>query len=527
MHYRIPFILTLFICCNLTNAITYYVSPKGDDASLGTSPDHPWKTCAKVNDAKFIPGDTILFARGGEWRDHLQSSSSGEAGKPITYDAYGNGAKPKFLGSDLLENTKFAPAGDNKYSYAIGTQADSALCDHVFIPSTWASGTLTITTTSDPHSDGKVYTACLRGNVLFSNRKNHLVFRNLIVDETAGQLNEGINQGYGIRIEGSTDVLVESCEAYRCGRHNIAVINSTEFVGRHLLSAYVVPKMPGDNTAYVSYADANAPVAKCTSVWDDIKADHMDDGKGGQYLTFVSHGDNQGLITLENSELTNKASFMSAPVIVKHTTLKQNASIENFGKGLLIDSVTLLDSSAIDQWGSDGTIQNCVAKLTPTGGGPTGYGSAIVLRDKANLNVIRFNTLVTGRFSCLEVAGENSVTSCYGNIMIADGSTLAKGSGTLRATDIAFTDYNFFSPTATFSGKSLADWQAMGFDRHSLAGNPEFDTATPNSFELKPGSPCIAAAKVAAQNVPPLDFAGQKRPPTAPSIGAFEGPAAH
>jgi len=31
-------------------------------------------------------------------------------------------------------------------------------------------------------------TVCTRGNVVFSNRKNHLVFRNLVADETAGEM---------------------------------------------------------------------------------------------------------------------------------------------------------------------------------------------------------------------------------------------------------------------------------------------------------------------------------------------------
>jgi hypothetical protein len=510
------------LCCKLAAATTYYVSPTGSDDSAGTSIEKPWKTCTKVDAFKFAPGDIILFQRGGEWRDRLQASSDGAEGLPITYDAYGDGAKPRIYGSDVLENSKFTPSGQNQYAYSSASQADSALCDHVFIQSTWTTGTLTITTTSDPRTDGKLYTACVRGNVIFSNRKNHLVVKNLIADETAGQLNDGPVQGYGFRIEGSTDVLLDSCEALRCGRHNFAAINTTGFVGRHLISSFAVPNMPGDNTAYVSYADGGAPVAKCTSLWDDISATHLENGKGGEYLTFVSHGDNQGLITIQNSVVTNKLSFMSGPVIVKHITLKQSASIENWGTGVLIDGVTLLDSSAIDQWAKSGIIQNCVAHLTPTGGGPTGYGTAILCRDKANDNIIRFNTLVTGRFSCLELAGENSHTKYYGNIMIADGSTVIKATGPLTSTDIASADYNFFAPTASFSGKALSDWQAQGFDRHSLTGDPMFTDLAVGKLDLKAGSPCIQASKLDSADVPPEDFSGKARSNTTQSIGAYE-----
>jgi len=282
MPQKLLAVISLIVLCGrLASAATYYVSPSGNDSNVGHSETQAWKTCAKVNETKFAPGDKIRFQRGGEWRERLQGSADGAEGSPVTYDAYGDGAKPKLWGSDLLDNAKFTPAGAGKYSYTLSLQADSALQDHAFIPSTCIARTLTITTNTDPRTDNKAYTACLRGNVIFSNRKNHLGFRNLIVDETAGQLNEGVVQGYGVRIEGSTDVLLENCEALRCGRHNFAAINSTRFVGRHLISSYVVPNMPGDNTAYVSYADAGAPVAKCTSEWDDISATHLENGKGG------------------------------------------------------------------------------------------------------------------------------------------------------------------------------------------------------------------------------------------------------
>jgi len=57
----------------------YYVNPKGDDANDGKSEAKAWRSVAKVNATTFAPGDQILFARGGEWRDSLKASSSGSA----------------------------------------------------------------------------------------------------------------------------------------------------------------------------------------------------------------------------------------------------------------------------------------------------------------------------------------------------------------------------------------------------------------------------------------------------------------
>ena len=151
------FLLILIFVANapVAFASTFYVKPAGDDAADGKSVDRAWKTCAKVNAAKFSAGDVILFQRGGQWRESLNCSSDGAAGSPITYDAFGNGAKPTFFGSDLLDPSKFTSAGTDAWTYPLPTQANAALADHVFIKSEWKDGKLTITQSSDPRGDGK------------------------------------------------------------------------------------------------------------------------------------------------------------------------------------------------------------------------------------------------------------------------------------------------------------------------------------------------------------------------------------
>ncbi len=251
-------VLTL-LSCAVHAGTAYYVSPGGDDVRDGRSIATGWKTCAKVNGAKFEPGDTILFECGGKWREQLKASSSGADRAPIVYGSYGKGAAPQFIGSDILANNQFKPAGGGKYTYALAAKSDAVLQDHVFIESSWtgaSGGVLTLTLPDNPATNGKVYTACTRGNVIFSNRQDHLVFDNLVADETAGQLDDGTVQGYGFRIEGGTDVKVSNCEANRCGRHNFAAINTAGFVGIHLRAAYAQPKMPGGNTFYASYGDS-------------------------------------------------------------------------------------------------------------------------------------------------------------------------------------------------------------------------------------------------------------------------------
>jgi hypothetical protein len=82
----------------LVSATTYYVSTTGLDTNPGTQAQ-PWKTIAKVNALSFSPDDFILFKRGETWSETLIPPSSGSAGNPITFGAYGMGDLPTIDGS--------------------------------------------------------------------------------------------------------------------------------------------------------------------------------------------------------------------------------------------------------------------------------------------------------------------------------------------------------------------------------------------------------------------------------------------
>ena len=87
----------------------YYVSNSGSDSYDGTEQTHttgstgPWQTIAKVNSSTFNPGDSILFKAGDTWREQLTVPSSGSAGNPITFGAYGSAtSSPIISGTNLL-----------------------------------------------------------------------------------------------------------------------------------------------------------------------------------------------------------------------------------------------------------------------------------------------------------------------------------------------------------------------------------------------------------------------------------------
>ena len=96
------FISILFLAASLS-ATTYYVDATGgNDSNSGLTEALAWKTIAKVNASSFSAGDSILFKRGETWREQLTVPSSGSAGNPITFGAYGTGADPIISGADLV-----------------------------------------------------------------------------------------------------------------------------------------------------------------------------------------------------------------------------------------------------------------------------------------------------------------------------------------------------------------------------------------------------------------------------------------
>ena len=75
---------------------TYYIDPeKGCDSYDALSPENAKQSYRSLH---LLPGDTILFKRGTVQRDVLEMTE-GERDAPITYGAYGEGEKPRFLGS--------------------------------------------------------------------------------------------------------------------------------------------------------------------------------------------------------------------------------------------------------------------------------------------------------------------------------------------------------------------------------------------------------------------------------------------
>jgi hypothetical protein len=103
MRMRILFFALCMVPLLPARAATYYVDAEhGNDSNNGNSPTAAWKSINKLGQQKLLHGDTILLRRGQIWREQLNLQSSGEAQRPITIDAYGEGSLPEISGADVV-----------------------------------------------------------------------------------------------------------------------------------------------------------------------------------------------------------------------------------------------------------------------------------------------------------------------------------------------------------------------------------------------------------------------------------------
>lgn len=92
----------------------------GNDLNDGRTPAKAWRSIAKVNTITLRPGDKVLFKRGGKWRGQVVVKQSGVDGDPITFGAYGDGARPILDGSETVSNWQTLGGG----TYSSKTDAE-------------------------------------------------------------------------------------------------------------------------------------------------------------------------------------------------------------------------------------------------------------------------------------------------------------------------------------------------------------------------------------------------------------------
>ena len=131
------------------------VSAEAREAYERPAGGRTWKitramTLEKVNELDLMPGDKVLFERGGVWRGQLQPRS-GKPGHPIVYGAFGEGDKP------IIE-----PA------YDMSCVANWRMVDGLWVAETGASADI--------------------GNIVFDNGANGCAFKRCFIKDVSEDL---------------------------------------------------------------------------------------------------------------------------------------------------------------------------------------------------------------------------------------------------------------------------------------------------------------------------------------------------
>ncbi|WP_439489764.1 Ig-like domain-containing protein [Algoriphagus sp.] len=216
---------------NFSYATDYYFSSSaGNDnysASQAQSSSTPWRSLEKLNSIanSLKAGDKILFKSGDVFFGNLNITRGGSAGSPITYTAYGSGAKPvissmeqvsqwRSVGSGIYESGFTLQAGEevqvvslNGQLQEIGRYPNRNEGDEGFLTITGVNGNLSIRGASLPGD--------FAGGEIVIRKNNWILDRHEISNSSGNTVNFSANpnssyapqQGYGYFIQNHVSTL--------------------------------------------------------------------------------------------------------------------------------------------------------------------------------------------------------------------------------------------------------------------------------------------------------------------------------
>lgn len=208
---------------------TYYVSNAGSDSNDGLSPEAPFQTVAKLNTLTFVPGDRILFQKGGTFTGMFKPLGSGAEGVPICVGSYGDQDAPKPI---------LTPDYTQSFQHRLTSQVDT-VNGAIWLQNVeyWEVRDLelaggTYSHTNHAVNDLTVFDAGIR---LINEDKgdlSHFVFDNLTIHgfrgpgsnhgKTSGGIQFNVNADSADPVPSCfVDVSVTNCEIYECGRSGI------------------------------------------------------------------------------------------------------------------------------------------------------------------------------------------------------------------------------------------------------------------------------------------------------------------
>ena len=135
---RVLISILLLACFVQLHATTYYFSTSSGidsrSAAEAQNASTPWRSLDKLNNifSALNPGDIVLFRRDEVFDGSLVITRSGNLNLPITFGAYGNGAKPVISGLTTLSNWNSTAGGIWESIFSSGAMVNTVLMNGVF-----------------------------------------------------------------------------------------------------------------------------------------------------------------------------------------------------------------------------------------------------------------------------------------------------------------------------------------------------------------------------------------------------------
>jgi hypothetical protein len=179
--YRYLMLGALLMIIDNCFATNYYINSKtGNDSYSALTKEQPWKGLSNLQTKKFLPGDSILFAKGSSYTGGFIFSSSGTVDAPIVFSSYS-------VGADLILRTPRTELGPYFERYGAGpapsfTNPDwSVLNGNIFrIEGSYITinGLYFHDNTNPPESNSKIKNVQKMGAVYLALNTHHNIVKN-------------------------------------------------------------------------------------------------------------------------------------------------------------------------------------------------------------------------------------------------------------------------------------------------------------------------------------------------------------
>ena len=504
--------------------------------------DSYYVTIADVNLKSFSVGDSILFKKGETWREQLTPPSSGSAGSPITFGAYGTGNAPIISGSNLVSG--WTVYSGNVYQATLTTKPWVVTFDRTMgIKETalgnvnaayewfWTGNVLYIYSASgDPDT---VYTspgmeAGQRNWGIFINNVDYITVSNLHVYGTndsaiCSQYEDHLSvDGVTVKFVGPTYYGSAAVDFHE-GSTNASITNSTiqytQTDGVWSKSANFVAT--GNNISHIDGPGADGiQTFNANSITITNNTIDMSDSVTSAKFCITAAG-GTGSHIISGNTLTGCPESGIFTVTVSDIVISRNLirNVQGSGYGISIGNEAATNNTTIQY----NVIYGCYVGIMKNS-----------TYEAKNLNIYNntiYGIATTGRGISLglsPISGKvkNNIVYSGGT---CDGCGVNLGGSSIIGGETFEMDYNIFYPERTnfiramnwSTYSTLAAWaSATGYDTHSNKDDPQFVSTVTPDFSLQSSSPAINAGSSVGLTT---DYAGRAVPVgAAPDIGAYE-----